>query len=224
MDKEYKLLMFDLDGTINDSGEGIMESVQYALDHFDMPNRPEQELRRFVGPSLVDSFTEYYHFPPEDVQKAVALFRKVYESDNLLHLTVYPGMNGLLEALHESPKYETAVVTSKPYKFVFPILEKFGLKGYFSIITGTEVTDPSSDKSRLIDRTFYKAMELFPKIKKEDCLMIGDTRFDIEGAKKSGVDSVGVTYGYGTRQELEQAGAKYIVDSAQGLGELLGMG
>ncbi|HBR05342.1 MAG TPA: phosphoglycolate phosphatase [Lachnospiraceae bacterium] len=220
-EKKYKLIMFDLDGTINDSGEGIIESVQYALDHFGLKNEPVEKLRKFVGPSLVDSFTNFYHMSEEDVKKAVALYREVYESGNLFHLTVYEGMKELLKALNEKGNIKTSVVTSKPYKFAVPILEKFQIKDYFSYIIGTDVKDPSSDKSRLIDRAIEEARGGLADLEKSEAIMIGDTHFDIEGAKKSEVASIGVSYGYGTREELERAGADIVVDSVSELSELL---
>lgn len=205
----YSLIMFDLDGTINDSGPGIMESVQYALDHFGLKEQPQEMLRKFVGPSLMDSFTRLYHFSEEDAEKAVTLYRDVYQKENMFHLTVYPGIVDVLKALHENPTKRVVLVTSKPFKFAEAILKHYDLFQYIEFISGPDFSDSSSDKSRLIDRAISKA-----GMKKDDALMIGDTHFDIDGAVKSGVDSIGVTYGYGSREELQTSGATYLVDNA----------
>ena len=205
----YKNLLFDLDGTVMDSGEGIMESAQYALDHFGFKNEPTDTLRKFVGPSLFYSFTHLYGLGDEDAKKAVQLYRNVYESGNKFHATPYDGIEDALRELKDMG-YDIILVTSKPHIFAKQILEHFDLAKYFSNVVGPEMADSSSDKARLINKAINEM-----NLSKELTIMIGDTRFDIEGALDSGIDSIGVTYGYGPKEDLGKA--TYIVDSVQEL-------
>lgn len=198
-------ILWDLDGTIMNSGSGIMHSVQYALDHFGMQREPEEKLRRFVGPSLMDSFTNFYGMHEEDAKEAVRLYREVYESGNLFDAEVYDGVEDVLRQLKEQGK-KNIIVTSKPHMFADRIVDHFGLRQYLTGVVGTEPADPSSKKGRLIE----KAVKQYA-LCKEETVMIGDTRFDIEGAREAGVCSIGVAYGFGTEDALSRAGADAIV-------------
>ncbi len=207
MDKNYTAVLFDLDGTIMDSGPGIMKSVQYALDHFDRPNEPEETLRKFVGPSLMDSFTHLYGMSEEDATRAVELYREVYPTKGIFDATPYKGIEEVFRTLQAEGR-KLVLVTSKPHIFAERILEHFGFTSYFCYQTGPELDDHDSRKARLI----RKAMDAL-KFEKTECVMVGDRMFDIDGAVEAGIDSIGVTYGYGDRAELQNAGATYIVDS-----------
>lgn len=204
---DYKLVMFDLDGTVIDSGKGIMESAQFALDHFNMPNRPDDELRLFVGPSLMDSFMNRYGFSEEKAREAVKYYRSVYSTENLFHLTVYPGIKDVITSLKNKGKI-TVLVTSKPAEFASRILEKYGLSDCFSFIKSPSLTDPSSDKTKLINDAINEVA-----INKENAIMIGDRCFDILGAAKANVDSIGVLYGYGSKEELTDSGCTYLAET-----------
>ncbi len=205
--RKYDAILLDLDGTIMDSGPGIMKSAQYALDHFGFPNEPEAALRRFVGPSLMDSFMGIYGLSEADAEKATAYYREVYPVSGIFDAKVYDGMRETLQALYDSGR-KILLVTSKPHVFAEQILNHFDLAPLFSYQTGPELDDHNSEKSRLIDKA-VREMQL----DKAHVLMVGDRHFDIDGAKKSGVDSLGVTYGYGSLEELQEAGADYIAHS-----------
>ena len=217
MNKNYTTILFDLDGTIMDSGPGIMKSVQYALDHFGYPNEPEEKLRKFVGPSLMDSFTNFYGMNPQDAERAVALYREVYPTDGIFDATPYAGIEDVFRAIQASER-KLVLVTSKPHIFAERILEHFGFAPYFCYQTGPELGDHDSRKARLINRAVGAL-----KLDKADCVMIGDRMFDIEGAVEAGVDSIGVTYGFGDRAELVNAGAMYIVDSPKEILSVIGI-
>ena len=191
----YQYLMFDLDGTITDSGHAIMSSVSYALDHMGITDQPEDKLRRFVGPSLMDSFRGIY---------------------GMYEVTLYPGIVDVLRTNIERGQ-KNILVTSKPHVFAEKILERLGLSDLFIYQTGPEFDDHSSEKVRLINKAM-KDLGLDP----DACIMTGDTHFDIDGAVLAGIDSIGVTYGYGTRAELELAQANYIVDRTEDLLPILG--
>ena len=205
--RKYDAILLDLDGTIMDSGPGIMKSAQYALDHFGFSNEPEETLRRFVGPSLVDSFMGIYGLSETEAKKATEYYREVYPVSGIFDAEVYEGMRETLERLADSGR-KLLLVTSKPHVFAERILEHFGLAQLFSYQTGPELDDHNSEKSRLIDKAVREM-----KLDKAHVLMVGDRHFDIDGAKKSGVDSLGVTYGYGSLKELRDAGADYIAHS-----------
>ena len=217
MNKNYTAILFDLDGTIMDSGPGIMKSVQYALDHFGYPNEPEEKLRKFVGPSLMDSFTKLYGMNQSDAERAIALYREVYPTDGIFDATPYEGIEDVFRAIHASGR-QLVLVTSKPHIYAERILEHFGFAPYFCYQTGPELGDHDSRKARLIN----KAVEEL-QLQKENCVMIGDRMFDIDGAVEAGVDSIGVTYGFGDRAELAHAGATYIVDSPKEILSVIGL-
>lgn len=204
--KEYKNLLLDLDGTIIDSGPGIMESVQYALDKYGIHNEPMEKLRRFVGPSLAYSFHHFYGMDEDTAREAVAYYREVYAAENIFHAVLYDGIAEAIKRCDAAGNH-LYLVTSKPEKFSMRILEKFSLTPYFRAVSSPEMSDASSDKSRLINALTEKE-----GLNKEACLMIGDTRFDMAGAVSAGVDAAGVTYGYGSREELLQAGAAYLIE------------
>ncbi len=217
MKKNYTTVLFDLDGTIMDSGPGIMKSVQYALDHFGYKNEPEEKLRKFVGPSLMDSFTEFYGMDIADAECAVALYREVYPTKGIFDAVPYDGIEDVFRAIRDSGR-RLVLVTSKPHVFAERILEHFGFSDYFCFQTGPELSDHDSRKARLINRA-VNALQL----KKDECIMIGDRHFDMEGAVEAGVDALGVTYGYGDLEEITEAGADYIAHSPREILTVLGI-
>ena len=204
----YKNIMFDLDGTLTDSGRAIIASVEYALSHFGYQNQPVEKLKRFVGPSLYDSFSREYGMNEEDCAEAVRLYRDIYQKGNMYDVDVYEGIPELLKAL-KNAGYTALVITSKPIVFTEQIVRHIGLTPYFDYMVGPDLKCKSSDKKFLIERAISEY-----GLKREECLMIGDTKYDILGAVDSGIDSVGVTYGFGKEEELRAAGATYIVDKA----------
>ena len=215
--KKYEAVLFDLDGTINDSGPGIMESVRYAIERSGYPPLPDETLRRFVGPSLLSSFSRYCHMPEDVGWKAVEYYRELYLAGELYNLKVYPDMPLLLEALGKSPM-KTAVVSSKPYAAVEQVLEHYDMRRLFDCVTGPAPDDPSNDKAVLIRSALKKL-----SVPAGKAVMVGDTRFDIIGAHNAGTDSIGVTYGYGTVEELRENDATYLAGSVREIAAILGL-
>jgi phosphoglycolate phosphatase len=213
----YKNIMFDLDGTVTDSGRAIMSSVEYALSHFGITDQPREKLQTFIGPSLFDSFEREYSMAEDDCNRAVSLYRSIYEKERMYDVDIYDGIPELLDELKKSGK-TVLLITSKPLVFSEKILEKIGLAKYFDHMIGPDLSDHSSYKKRLIE----KAVEEYG-LKKNECVMIGDTRYDIIGASEAGVDSIAVTYGYGRMDEMKEAGATYMADSVQTVAGLLGV-
>lgn len=213
----YKNIMFDLDGTVTDSGRAIMTSVEYALSHFGITDQPREKLQTFIGPSLFDSFEREYKMTSEDCEKAVSLYRSVYEKERMYDVDIYEGIPELLDKLKQT-EHNVFLVTSKPLKFSEKIIDRIGLADYFDHMVGPDLTDHSSDKKRLIE----SAMGTYG-LRKSECIMIGDTQYDIIGAVAAGVDSIAVTYGYGNTGDMKESGATYMADSVKEVAELLGV-
>lgn len=213
--KTYQNIMFDLDGTVTDSGRAITSSVAYALSRFGITGQPMEKLQTFIGPSLYDSFQREYRMSEEDCEKAVGLYRDIYEKERMYDVDIYAGIPELLEELKRKD-LRVYLITSKPLVFTGKILERIGLSKYFDHVTAPELSDHSSDKKRLIDKT----VEMFT-LDRNECVMIGDTAFDIKGAAGAGIDSIAVTYGYGDAGEMKAAGATYFAGSAEEIADIL---
>ena len=212
----YQHLLFDLDGTLTDPGEGITNSVAYALQKRGIEVADRSELYRFIGPPLAKSFMQYYGLSEADATQAVTDYREYFVPHGMFENKVYAGIPECLAALTASGK-RLIVATSKPEKFAIQILEHFGLLPYFDRVYGATMDLSRSKKGDIIA---YALSE--EKISPDKALMIGDRHHDIDGAHENGLAAVGVLYGYGDREEHEAAGAEFIVATVGELGELLG--
>ena len=201
----YRTYLFDLDGTVLDTGAGVMGSVQYALENFGYPGEPEEKLRRFVGPSLYDSFTGDYGMSKEQAEEAIRLYRQHYRDGAMFEAEPYPGIRLVLETLRGNGR-AVYIVTSKPLTMAEPVLRHFGLTECFDGLIGPDESDHSSDKEKLIRRALAMG-DADPML----TVMIGDRKFDMEGAAAVGIDSIGVLYGFGEEEELRRAGATHLV-------------
>lgn len=215
MGAKYKNLLFDLDGTLTDSGEGITNSVRNALNYFKIEVNSEEELRRFVGPPLRDSFRKFYNFNEEETTLAVEKFREYFREKGMFENKVYEGMDKLLDELHKNGT-KTFVTTSKPEEFATKILEHFNLEKYFTYIHGATMDLSVSKKEQIIGYTIKQH-----NLKLEETIMIGDRAEDIIGAHENHIDSIGVLYGYGDYEELSEVKPTYIVKDVKELSELL---
>ena len=202
----YSYVLFDLDGTISDSSEGITKGIKIALESMGIHEEVEN-LHKFIGPPLKYSFTTFYGFNEEQCVKAVKKYREYYSQTGLFENRAYDGVDELLKKIKESGR-KIAVATSKPEKFSIQILEKFGLLSYFDVVSGATVDGVRGDKSEVIE----EALKRFGNPDKKDVVLVGDTRFDAEGAKQVGIECIGVLYGFGTRESLEQAGVNMIAE------------
>lgn len=206
-------IFFDLDGTLTDSGPGIVESVQYALDRMGIQEVDVEKIRRtFIGPPLTVSFANVYGFTPEACKRAVAYFREDYNDKGVYHNQPYPGIAQLLESLKTAGK-TLAVATSKPLPLAERVLEHFDLRKYFDIVCGGSLDETRNGKDQIIE----DAIRAFQLTDLSQAVMIGDRNLDVLGAHKNGLRCIGILYGgYGTREELEEAGADWIAaDPAQ---------
>jgi phosphoglycolate phosphatase len=213
----YDLCLFDLDGTLTDPKIGITKSFQYALSAYGIHEELDN-LTKFIGPPLRESFRESYGFSDSDIELAVAKYREYFADTGIFENTIYPGIPETLRVLKDSGK-TLAVATSKVISYTNRILMHFGLDGFFAFVSGDEM-DGSLTKygKRDIVRIALDALDLDRKL---SVVMIGDRKHDIIAANENGIDSIGNTWGYGSRHELESAGAIWIVDSIDELCHLI---
>lgn len=213
----YNTILFDLDGTILDSGLSITNSVMYVLEKYGIPVENRTKLYSFIGPPLMESFQTYCNFTPEQAADAVVLYRKHYIDDKaMFESEIYPGISELLKTLKNNGK-TILLATSKLAVLAEQILEHFGLRDYFDFISGSNLDNTRGTKEEVIEY----ALEQSGATSGDSIVMIGDRKYDILGAKTYHIDSIGVLYGYGSKEELEKAGADYIVADVMELEKIL---
>ncbi len=214
--KNIKTFLFDLDGTITDPAEGITNSVAYALDRYGIRVEDKSELNPFIGPPLYDSFMKYYGFSKEEAHRVVEVYREYYSDKGIFECRLYDGIQKLLKRLYDSG-VRIILATSKPEYFAEKILEHFGIYKYFSLVAGATMDSSRVEKADVIayaiDRSGIESLD--------EAIMVGDREFDIFGAKANGLKTIGVTFGYGGREELEKAGADYVCDTVSQLEKLI---
>ena len=208
-----KAVLFDLDGTLTDSGEGIINCAILALEHFGLPIPSREELRVFVGPPLTESFINH-GVPADKAEEAVAIYRSRYIPIGKYENKPYDGIRDLLETLTQRG-YKLYVATSKPEGMSIDILNHFDLSKYFNMICGAAMDLSRNSKEAVIAYLLEKSGE------KENMVMVGDTKFDVIGAKHHGIPCIGVSWGYGKVEEMTDAGAVAIAETPQHLLELL---
>ena len=197
----YDIILFDLDGTLTDSGPGIMNAAAYAMEHYGL-RADEALLRRFVGPPLVDSFRDFCGFSPEKAVEAIGVFREYYMARGVYENSVYPGVTEMLERLRGAGK-GLAVATSKLESTAVLVLEHFELAGYFELTAGSLENNTRTHKAEVV----AFALDKLGVPDRSRALMVGDREHDVIGARENGLDCLGVLYGYGSREELVSAGA-----------------
>lgn len=217
--RSFQYLLFDLDGTLTDPKVGITTCVQYALKKFGIEEPDLDKLEGFIGPPLADSFQEFYGFDKEQTEIAISTFRERFSTIGLFENEIYPGMKEMLAHLKEEGKM-LAVASSKATVFVNKILQHFEIEQYFDVVVGSELDGTRTKKEEVMEEAIRQLCH-GNKLDNDTTVMIGDRKFDIEGAKEFGLASIGVSYGYARPGELEAAGADYIVDTVSELEELL---
>ncbi len=215
--KQY--LLFDLDGTLTDPKIGITTCAQYALESFGIHEPDLDKLEPFIGPPLKDSFMQFYGMSSEQAEQAIVKYRERFSTIGLYENEIYKGIPKLLKTL-KSKGFHLAVASSKPTDFVIKILEHFNIACYFEVIVGSELDGSRVNKDEVIQEALNRLFRGFP-VARERIYMIGDRKFDSEGARKMGIESIGVTYGYGGMEELMEAHTDYIVRSVEELQEFL---
>lgn len=213
MDKN--LILFDFDGTVIDNSEGIFNCINYAADKMCLPRLSPEILRTFIGPSLFDSFTKHYKKDEATVKEIIANYRERYNEKGYLETVLYPDIKEVISRLRDDG-YTVCIVSSKPLPFVTKIVEHLGIKQYFSALCCPDFTQHTSEKDWLIGEAVRKLGS-----SKEKTVMIGDRHFDIDAAKAAGVESIGVSYGFAEENELQSAGADFVVDTPKELYTLI---
>ena len=214
----YKYILFDLDGTLTDPKEGITRCVQYALSHFNIDEPNLEALTRFIGPPMHLSFRDFYGFDEEKVKRAVEKYRERFNTIGIFENGAFEGIHQMLETLKKKDKI-LALATSKPEVQAQRILEKYDLIQYFDCVVGSELDGTRGNKAEVI-REVFRRLDFSP-LQQTHALMVGDRKYDILGAKACGIHSVGVKFGYAEENELELAGADYVVNTIDELTELL---
>lgn len=215
--KQY--LLFDLDGTLTDPKVGITTCVQYALSSFGIEEPDLDRLEPFIGPPLKESFMEFYQMSGEQADQAVAKYRERFETIGIYENKLYDGIPQMLRILKERGMH-LAVASSKPTVFVEKILEHFHIEKYFEVVVGSELDGTRVKKDEVVQEALNRLFGDKP-VQKDLIYMIGDRKFDVEGAKALHIDSVGVAYGYGSMEELKAAKADYIVRTVEELQKFL---
>ncbi len=214
MNKQY--ILFDLDGTLTDPYEGITKGLQLALESIGIIVEDRRNLNYFVGPPLRETLMSSYSLSFETAEKTIKKYREYYSVTGIFENEIYDGIPELLEKLYKDGK-TLILATSKPAVFAKRILEFFGLREYFTFVSGSELDNSRTDKAEVI----AYALEEMGITERERAIMIGDREHDIIGAKKNALESIGVLYGFGSREELSKAGAEYLAENITALSSLL---
>jgi phosphoglycolate phosphatase len=213
----YDVVLFDLDGTLTDSKIGITKSVQYALSKFNIREDNLDNLESFIGPPLSESFQKHYGFEPSQAQHAVDLYREYFSTSGMYENEVYPGIPDLLADLKSKGK-QLIVATSKPTVFANQILHAFNLCQYFTTVVGSHLDGTRTSKTEIIAH----ALSSLEESKDNSVVMVGDREHDIIGAQGNAIDSIAVTYGYGSLLELQRANPTHLAHAVEDIGTLTG--
>lgn len=212
----YDCILFDLDGTVADSAEGVINSVYYALCKLGITVEDKSTLKKFIGPPLSTSFKEFYDFDNDTIEAGIRFYREYYTDKGINEAQIYDGIEKLLRKLRENGK-KIILATSKPEVFAVRILENFGVAELFDVIAGSTLDEERNTKAMVIQYALDTA-----GIKDlSEVLMIGDRKHDVIGAAEIGVKCAYILYGYGTREEAVEYSADYIVDTVEDLEKFL---
>ncbi len=213
----FRYILFDFDGTLYDTVEGIAKSAQYALEKLGV-KAELSALRSFAGPPLVDKFMEMFGFSYEKAFEARGLFQERYIPVGVYESRAFPGMTDFLSALREAGLV-LAVATSKPLPLCEELLERSGMRGFFSVVCGSGLAGNNNSKQEIVERVVASL-----GAEKADCVLVGDTKYDVAGAHAAGVKCIGVRYGCAAPGELEEAGADAIAADLAELQKMLTCG
>lgn len=214
---EHKNILFDLDGTLTDPAIGITNSVMYALERFGISVEERSGLYKFIGPPLMYSFKQFYGFSDSDAKLALDYYRERFRDGGLFENEIYAGIEPMLKRLNEKG-CRVILATSKPEEFAGEILRHFGILQYFTFVAGNTLDEARPEKRQVISHILAN----YPELEHEATVMVGDRSYDVLGAKEFGIPCIGVLYGYGSREELTQAGADAIAEDVDALRALLG--
>ena len=207
MKNKFDAVFFDFDGTFADTGKGIFECLDYACEALGKPTLTDENRKKFIGPPLFDSFVNILNCTEEEAEFGIKKYREQYNSGSMLHLEIYEGIPELLNELKKAGIF-ISMCSSKPAPFIKKILAHYEMDKFIDYIACPAADRTTKSKEEMITESLR-----YFKIEKDKAVMIGDRKYDIEGAKKAGIKSIGVTYGYGSSDELKKYGADYIVNT-----------
>ncbi len=213
---KYKIIIFDLDGTIADSKPGITKSVQYALAKLNIVENDLDKLEIFVGPPLKESFMKYYNMDEDTSIKAYMYYREYYTDKGIFENELYKGVLDMLKLLKRNNK-RLYIATSKPKLFADKVINQFNLEPYFELVEGNNINGTIDSKAEIIKSVIAS----INNVRLRDIIVVGDRKYDILGAKENGVDSIGVKYGYAVDKELEITKPTFLVEDIKELTEHL---
>jgi len=218
----FQYILFDLDGTLTDPKVGITSSVQYALKAFGIEEPDLDKLEPFIGPPLKESFHDFYGFDEEQTDRAIEKYRERFNVTGIYENEIYPGIEQMLKNLHTSGR-QLAIASSKPTPMVERVLDYFHIREYFDYIIGSNLDGTRGKKEEVVEEALRLMVpETLTAAERKACVaMVGDRKFDIEGAKAHGLTSVGVRFGYAPEGELEAAGADWIAEDVAELAKIL---
>lgn len=216
---KYTTIAFDLDGTLTEPSRGLIAGFRYALERMGIDPGPTSQLTRFIGPPLVEEWGREFHLSPQEAHRAVELFREYFSVYGWWDNEVYDGIPALLQALRAAG-CRIALATSKPEVHAMRILRLFELLPYFDAVGAATLDHAREEKWEVLAYALEQLHVLTPA-DREHCVLIGDRRFDAEGAARCGIDAIGVTWGHGSAQELRQAPFVALVDTPDQLRRLL---
>ena len=207
---DYSVILFDLDGTVVDSLEGILNAMNYSFKKMGMATLTQQELLPFIGPPIVHTLQQHFGMDLETANQGLAYYHEYYRVDGWKECSLYDGMAQLFESLKAKGK-KLGLATNKPQYYASQILEHQKVAQFFDYIGGTNVEKGIVNKTLVIQ----DCLEVLGITDKSSAVMVGDRHFDVEGALGAGIKTIGITYGYGDRKELADCGAMVVVDTAQ---------
>lgn len=213
----YKAVLFDLDGTITKPESGIYKSLYYVAKTQNLTLPPEERLKEFIGPPLQLSFMKFFGADAQESERLVACYREYYTVNGVLDCELFDGTENMIKTLH-GLGVKILLATSKPQPLAEATLQHFDLLKYFYGVCGAGVTLENADKSLIVSRAIAASGE-----NECDIIMVGDREYDVIGANNNGIKSLGVLYGYGTRDELEKAGATYIAETPYDVLKFIGL-
>ena len=212
---DYSVVLFDLDGTVIDSLKGILNAMNYSFLKMGLVQITQQELIPFIGPPIINTLQKHFGMDLETANKTIEYYHEYYRETGWMECTLYNGMEKLFKSLREKGK-KLALATNKPNYYARQILKHYCVDMYFHYIGGTDVEKGIVNKTLVIE----DCLNALGVTDKSSAIMVGDRHFDVEGAFGAGIKTIGVTYGYGDREELTQCGALIVVDTAKEVDEL----
>ena len=218
--KIYDVIAFDLDGTLSDPAKGLIQGFVYCFKKLGLPYENEEDLRKYIGPSLYEEWQEDFGFTPDEANDAIEVFREYYNIYGWWDNTMYDGIPEMLASLKAAGK-KVVLATSKPLDTAKKVLELFGLTEYFDFIGGA-VSHQNDQKWQVLNWSLTSVgIDINDPESLKKCVMIGDRKYDAEGAKICGVDSIGVLYGHGSDEEMQTSGFTYLVETVEDISKFL---